>query len=76
MSVAVDRLIELAKGAMMAAATIHVDLEMRRYEQWRAAPKKGKHKWNPSIDRAALCDTMTDLFEQSVELVKQEASKE
>ena len=68
-----ERLLELAKGAMLASAQVHADIERLRYEAWLADDTKGKKRWEPMIDRASIVATFEDLFHASVEALRKEA---
>jgi hypothetical protein len=68
-----EKLIELAKGAMLASATYHAEVERLRYEAWRKAPKVGKAKYEPEYDRQMLCQTFDDLFGSAVDAIRREA---
>lgn len=74
MSVGVDRIIDLAKGAMLAAATYHAETQRQRYEEHRRAPAKGKRKWNPQADIAEVHLTFEDFFDMSLRAVRREVN--
>lgn len=69
-----ERTLKLAEAAMMAAATHHAEIDRLRYEAWRAEKTKGKKRWEPMVDRAAMIATFQDLFRAAVEAVRKESS--
>jgi hypothetical protein len=71
-----DRIVELCKGAMMAAAQVHADREQKRYEAWKADRTKGKKRWEPHVDRAELIATFEDLFGSAMDAVRKEVARD
>lgn len=67
-----DRILEVARMAMNAAATVHAETERLRYETWRADKTKGKKRWEPQIDRASMVATFEDMFSAGVDALRKE----
>ncbi len=70
-----DRMVELAKGAMLAAATVHAETERLRWEAWRLDRSKGKKRWEPIVDRSSICATFDDIFSTAVEAIRRESAR-